>query len=209
MNLEISQKFTTFCSEYIPNTDFRFCWISESEELELLKLQSSIEDQEVLVADASLKPKINLTSSFFQDQVDLAEGGQNLDRNNFLIGLEANWLIWDAQKSKAQKKAALARKGKVDHQIETKKREQREMVNSMVSELRSIKERILLTRKLIAVAQSRFDKSSTELSLNRISPNEHFSSVVSLDLAKLNNLEMVCRYMVLIDQYELALGLPN
>ena len=210
LNLEISQKFTTFCSEYIPNTDFQiFAGSLSSEELELLKLQSSIEDQEDLVAGASIKHKINLTSSFFQDQVDLAEGGQNLDRNNFLIGLEANWLIWDAQKSKAQKKAALARKGKVDHQIETKKREQREMVNSMVSELRSIKERILLTRKLIAVAQSRFDKSSTELSLNRISPNEHFSSVVSLDLAKLNNLEMVCRYMVLIDQYELALGLPN
>ena len=177
--------------------------------MELLKLQSSIEDQEVLVADASLKPKINLRSSYFQDQVDLAESGKNIDRNNFLIGLEANWLIWDSQKSKAQKMAALARKEKVNHQIETKTKEQREMVNSMVSELRSIKERIVLTRKLISVAQSRFDKSSTELSLNRISPNEHFLSVVSLDLAKLNNLEMICRYMVLIDQYELALGLPN
>ena len=54
----------------------------------------------------------------------------------------------------------------------------------MSDELDSLKERIALGRKLTSVAQTRLEKSSLELSLNRISPLEHFASVVALDQAK-------------------------
>ena len=72
----------------------------------------------------------------------------------------------------------------------------------MSDELDSLKERIALGRKLTSVAQSRLEKSNLELSLDRISPLEHFASVVALDHAKIRNLEAACKYMMLLDQYE-------
>ncbi len=210
MNFNIPENFLEFCLTYQPNSDFPVLLGSiNSKEITDLQLQLSIEDQEILIANAELKPKLNLTGLYYQDQIDVVESGRNLDRNNFLIGIEANWAIWDSHKSEAQKNAALARKAKIQHAIKTKSQEYRESINSMVSELNSIKERIDLGRKLISVAESRLEKSEAELELNRISPKEHFPAIVDLDFAKLNNLEFVCKYMVLIDQYEMAVGFEN
>ena len=170
-----------------------------------MNIQVSIEEQKAIISDAELKPKINLNGAYFQDQVDTPEAGQNLDRNNFIVGLEANWAIWDSHKSKAQKRAAMARKAKFQHLIETKTRELRESINSMIMELSPLQARIALAQRLISVAQNRLEKSSLELSLNHI-PFGYFSSVVGLDMAKISNLETVCKYMVLLDQYEQAVG---
>ncbi|MEK9772325.1 MAG: TolC family protein [Opitutae bacterium] len=205
LNLDIPETFWDFCLQHQPRTKFAVLVASmNSEEIEHLHTRVAIEEQNIIISDAELKPKINLTGSYFQDQVDTVEGRQNVDRNNFLVGLEANWAIWDSHKSKAQKKAASARKAKLEHSIQIKMREFRESIDSIIKELASLKERIDLGRKLIAVAQDRLEKSSLELSLKRISPLEHFSSVVGLDLAKIGNLETVCKYMVLMDQYEQA-----
>lgn len=207
LNLDIPEAFWDFCLQNQPSANFPVLVASiNSEEIEHLNIQVSIEEQKAIISDAELKPKINLNGAYFQDQVDTLVAGQNLDRNNFIVGLEANWAIWDSHKSKAQKRAAMARKAKFQHLIETKTRELRESINSMIKELESLQARIALAQRLISVAQNRLEKSSLELSLNRISPLEHFSSVVGLDMAKISNLETVCKYMVLLDQYEQAVG---
>ena len=207
LNLAIPEKFWQFCLNHQPNTAFPILVAAiNSEELESLNSKILIEDQRVIISDAELKPKINLTSAYFQDQVDSIESGRNLDRNNFLIGLEANWAIWDSQKSIAQKKAALARKSKFLHSVKTKTRELREYLDSMIKELESLKERIVLGRKLITVAENRLEKSTMELKLKRISSQQHFLSIVALDTAKISNLEAICKYMVLLDQYEQAVS---
>ena len=72
----------------------------------------------------------------------------------------------------------------------------------MVSELSSLKERMRLARKLILLAQSRFEKSKIELKLNRISDTDHFSVKVDLDQAKLNLLQVSCDFMILLDQFD-------
>ena len=38
--------------------------------------------------------------------------------------------------------------------------------------------------------------------MDRISPADHFSARVALDQSQLENLEAVCQFMVLLDQYE-------
>ena len=65
--------------------------------------------------------------------------------------------------------AAMARKLKFEHLIKTKS-DEKEKSSVNVHELDSLKERIALGRKLTSVAQTRLEKSSLELSLNRISP---------------------------------------
>ena len=171
-------------------------------EIEKLHTQVQIEDEHIKIAEAELKPKINLTGAYFQDQVDLAEGRSSLDRNNFIVGLEASWSIWDSHKSAGQKKAALAKKLKFENAIENQNRELRDKVRSVVSELKSLKERIILGRKLILVAENRLEKSKIELQMDLISPADHFSARVALDQSQLENLEAVCQFMVLLDQYE-------
>jgi outer membrane protein TolC len=208
LSLEIPDRFKSFCltHEMQSNLPIQVGSLS-SGEVEDLKLQSKIQDQAVLIANAALKPKINLTSAYFQDQIDIAESGKNLDRNNLIVGLEAHWEIWDSGKSKAQKKSAILRKSKINESIILKQKQVRSHVNTMLEELDSLAERIALGRKLIEVAQSRFDKSKLELNLNRIAPMSHFGTTVSLDKALLNNLEITCRYLVLLDQYANSVSL--
>ena len=203
LNLEISDQFKDFCLTYEMPSDIPIQVASVSSgEIEDLKIQSKIQDQSIVIAEASLKPKLNFTSAYFQDQIDIAESGTNLDRNNLIVGVEANWAIWDSGKSKAQKRAALLRKSKIEGSMGEKIEQTRSQLQGTLQELDSLKERIALGRKLIQVAQSRFEKSKLELDLNRVSPMSHFAVSIALDSAQLNNLEYVCRFLVLLDQYE-------
>ncbi|MDA9119671.1 TolC family protein [Opitutales bacterium] len=203
LSLKITKVFWEFSKSHNFNQEFPILIGSLSNiEVERLQTQVKIEDEHIKIAEAELKPKINLTGAYFQDQVDLAEGRSSLDRNNFLVGLEASWSIWDSHKSTGQKKIALAKKLKLENTIETQNRELRDKVRSVVSELKSLKERIMLGRKLISVAENRLEKSKIELQMDRISPADHFSARVALDQSQLENLEAVCQFMVLLDQYE-------
>ena len=203
LSLKVTKVFWEFSKSHNFNQEFPILIGSLSNiEVERLQNQVKIEDEHIKIAEAELKPKINLTGAYFQDQVDLAEGRSSLDRNNFLVGLEASWSIWDSHKSTGQKKIALAKKLKLENTIETQNRELRDKVRSVVSELKSLKERIMLGRKLISVAENRLEKSKIELQMDRISPADHFSARVALDQSQLENLEAVCQFMVLLDQYE-------
>ena len=203
LTLDIKKGFWEFSKSHNFNQEFPILVGSLSNiEIEKLHTQVQIEDEHIKIAEAELKPKINLTGAYFQDQVDLAEGRSSLDRNNFIVGLEASWSIWDSHKSAGQKKAALAKKLKFENAIENQNRELRDKVRSVVSELKSLKERIILGRKLILVAENRLEKSKIELQMDRISPADHFSARVALDQSQLENLEAVCQFMVLLDQYE-------
>ena len=203
LSLKVTKVFWEFSKSHNFNQEFPILIGSLSNiEVERLQTQVKIEDEHIKIAEAELKPKINLTGAYFQDQVDLAEGRSSLDRNNFLVGLEASWSIWDSHKSTGQKKIALAKKLKLENTIETQNRELRDKVRSVVSELKSLKERIMLGRKLISVAENRLEKSKIELQMDRISPADHFSARVALDQSQLENLEAVCQFMVLLDQYE-------
>ena len=203
LSLKITKVFWEFSKSHNFNQEFPILIGSLSNiEINRLQTQVEIEDEHIKIAEAELKPKINLTGAYFQDQVDLAEGRSSLDRNNFLVGLEASWSIWDSHKSTGQKKIALAKKLKLENTIESQNRELRDKVRSVVSELKSLKERIMLGRKLISVAENRLEKSKIELQMDRISPADHFSARVALDQSQLENLEAVCHFMVLLDQYE-------
>ena len=175
-------------------------------ELNNLRAQLSIESENVRIAEAELKPKINFMTAYYQDQIDLANSGQSIDRNNFVAGIEANWALWDSHQSKSQKKAALARKSKVDHLINLKIRELNDYGDSLRKELLSLMDRIELSRKLLTLSEKRLEKGSIELNLNRINRSQHFSLVLALNEAKLMNLEVVSRYLILLDQYDLLIN---
>ena len=92
LSLDITKGFWEFSKSHNFNQEFPILVGSLSNiEIEKLHTQVQIEDEHIKIAEAELKPKINLTGAYFQDQVDLADGRSSLDRNNFLVGLEASW----------------------------------------------------------------------------------------------------------------------
>ena len=84
-------KFTDFCQRhaFTGSPPILVSRLS-SPELENLKNEIEKEANNIKIADADLKPKLNLIGGFYQDQVDLANSSESLNRNNLLIGVEAN-----------------------------------------------------------------------------------------------------------------------
>ena len=164
------------------------------------------EKKRIIIAESKLKPKFNLAGTFYQDQIDSLSSKNNVDRNNFVFGLEANWPLWDSGKSKAEKSAAIARKRNLESKLERASRAQKNLVEELRQELESLKERILLSRKLLNVANNRFEKANILFQQNRLSSTDLFSAQLALDQAKLGNISAVCRYLQTLDQYEQSFG---
>ena len=90
--------------------------------------------------------------------------------------------------------------------INLKIRELNDYRDSLRKELLSLMDRIELSRKLLTLSEKRLEKGRIELNLNRINRSQHFSLVLALNEAKLMNLEVVSRYLILLDQYDLLVN---
>ena len=166
-----------------------------SRSMDRLEKEIEIEINQLKIADSQLKPKLNMVGGFYQDQVALANSDANLLRNNFVVGVEVNWAIWDSSKSKGQKNAALAKKRRLEYALEREIKDFRINVENLRQNLYSLANRIEMSTKLLSVAKSRFKSSKIEFDANRISANRHLRSKIALDNARINQLESVCQYL--------------
>ena len=172
-----------------------------SQTMDRLEKEIEIEKKQIKIAESELRPKLNMVGGFYQDQVALANSNANLLRNNFVIGVEANWAIWDSSKSRGQKSASLAKKRRLEYALEREIKNFRIYVGNLRQNLLSLGNRIQMSKKLLEVAESRYKTSKIEFNANRISANRHLESKIALDKAKINQLESVCQYLKTHDLY--------
>jgi len=172
-----------------------------SKTMDRLEKEIEIEKKQIKIAESELRPKLNMVGGFYQDQVALANSDANLLRNNFVIGVEANWAIWDSSKSRGQKSASLAKKRRLEYALEREIKNFRIYVGNLRQNLLSLGNRIQMSKKLLEVAESRYTTSKIEFNANRISANRHLESKIALDKAKINQLESVCQYLKTHDIY--------
>ena len=172
-----------------------------SQTMNRLEKEIEIEKKQIKIAESELKPKLNMVGGFYQDQVALANSDGNLLRNNFVIGVEVNWAIWDSSKSRGQKSASLAKKRRLEYALEREVKNFRIYVENLRQNLLSLGNRIQMSKKLLEVAESRYTTSKIEFNANRISTNRHLESKIALDKAKINQLESVCQYLKTYDLY--------
>ena len=180
-----------------------------SRTIKKIEKEIEIEKNQFTIANSQLKPKLNLVGGFYQDQVALANSGDSLLRNNFIVGLEANWAIWDSSKSKGQKSATLARKRSLEYALDRELKSFRLYIGNLRQNLSSAANRIEISNKLLEVTKSRFETSRIEFEANRISSNRHLESKIALDNAKINQLESVCQYLKTQDLYFKAIQQSN
>ena len=176
--------------------------LPSSNEIEQLKIQIETQDQQIIVANSGKKPKLSMVSAFFQDQIDLVDSPGSVRRNNFLIGIEANWNLWDSHLSKGKKSLAFAKKRKLEIELETKTRKLKLEVKDYQKQLVNISNQIKLSRKLVNSAKNRLEKSQIELNAKRITSINHFESEISLSNANLNLVRTIFHYMQIKLQYE-------
>ena len=180
-----------------------------SRTIKKIEKEIEIEKSQFTIANSQLKPKFNLVGGFYQDQVALANSEESLLRNNVIVGLEANWAIWDSSKSKGQKSAALARKRSLEYALDRELKSFRLYIENLRQNLSSAADRIEISNKLLEVTRSRFETSRIEFEANRISSNKHLESKIALDNAKINQLEAVCQYLKTQDLYFKAIQQNN
>jgi outer membrane protein TolC len=174
-----------------------------------LKNQIAKEEQNLIVANSANKPKLNLIGGFFQDQIDSLDNPNSVRRNNFLIGIEANWNLWDSSRSKGQKSLALAKKRKFDIQLENEIKKLRMEVKNLRRQLDNLSSQIKLSRELMNSAENRLEKSQIELDAKRITPTKHFESEIAMSNANLNLVRTVFTYVQVKLIFEKMLNYPN
>ena len=165
-----------------------------------------MENNRIVVAKSGLRPKVNLLGGFYQDRVDLQDSRASIDRNNFIIGLEANWSIWDSSRSRGQKRSALARKRRYEMQLEREIRNFRMEAENQREHLVTLGEIINSGRKLVDAAVDRFDKSQIEFDRNRITAEIFFSYRLAVDKSRLSLLGSVVNYLNVRSQYMRFIG---
>lgn len=180
-----------------------------SENLEELKNQISIEKENVKIADSNLKPKVNLVGGFYQDQIDLPNKADSVRRNNFLVGIEANWALWDSSYTKGMKSLALAKKRRFEIQLESNAKRLRLEMNSMQTQMFNLAKQIDIARQLVSTANNRFEKSQLEFDINQITYTNYFSSKLDLSEARLSLIKSVFMYFQMKEKYEYHLQYPK
>jgi len=203
INLDASDQFFNFClTHQFSSSEPILIQSGTSAESENLDNLIKIEELKIGIAEKSLLPKINFSAAYFQDQVDLADSSQTLDRNNILVGLEANWEIWDSHKSKSDKEAAIARKKKLVLAMQRLSRERGLELEFLNNQLSLSRQKILLSQKQYEIAKRRLGKSLIEFEQNKISSLENFQFHLEADEARLENLDSVCSYFILLDKFD-------
>jgi outer membrane protein TolC len=171
----------------------------------LKNIDSAIEaeNQRIIIAKSGLRPKLNLIGGFHQDKIDLADSRSSVDRNNFTIGLEANWALFDASQSRGEKRAAMARKRRYEIQLERETRHLQLEARSLREYLVTRAQTIDSSRQLLGASEDRFEKSRIEFDRNRITPDAFFSSRLALDQSRLSLIRTVVDYLNVRAQFNL------
>lgn len=208
--IDIPEKFESFYTKHefgkkIP----QLVGSISSKNLEELKNQISIEKENVKIADSNLKPKVNLVGGFYQDQIDLPNKADSVRRNNFLVGVEANWALWDSSYTKGMKSLALAKKRQFEIQLESNTKRLRLEMNSLQVQMFNLAKQIEIARQLVSTANNRFEKSQLEFDINQITYTSYFSSKLDLSEARLSLIKSVFMYFQVKEKYEYHLQYPK
>ena len=210
LDLNLSENFKSFYlkNEFGKKIPLLINTLS-SNVIEQLKIQVETEVQNFIVASTANKPKLDLVGGFFQDQIDTLNNPNSVRRNNFLIGFEVNWNLWDSSRSKGQKNLALAKRRRLNIDLENAVKKSRMEVTNLRSQLINISSQIALSKKLMKAAQNRLEKSKIELDTKRITPTDHFESEIAMSNANLNLVRTVFTFMQLRLIYQKMLNYPN
>ena len=203
INLSIPEEFINYCESYdFERKPLQVIGSQSSMEIEQLKTLIKAENENLFIASNAQKPKFNLVSGFYQDQIDLPNSPDSVRRNNFLVGVEANWNIWDSSKSKGERELALAKKRILEIELESNIKKLRLEIESLQTQLLNFAKQISLSKKLVEANKSRHEKSKIEFAQDQITSNDLLSSKISLTEAEVGLVKSIFNYLKASEEYK-------
>lgn len=192
----ISEEFKRFCRNHNFDSVMPIV-ISQFSSYDLDRLENEIEigKRQIRIADSKLKPKLNLFGGFFQDQVSLPYNRENINRNNFVIGIEVDWAVWDSSQSRGEKMVALSKLKQRELEIQLASEKERIEFENLRQQLFSSTKSIVAQRKLVEVAEEGYEISKVKFSQNRIRSNEHLQSRIILDSTRMSLMEKIFNFL--------------
>ena len=172
-----------------------------SADIDRIRLQIRIEEQNLKVANSARLPKFDLVGIAYQDQIPSVDFNDKVNRNNLIVGLEANWSLWDSHLSKGQKESAQSRKRKYRLEVKRHLEELRMNVTNLYKELTNLTRMIELNRKLVEVAIKRYEKSLIQFDENNITAYELDQAMIALNQAKISRTQSVINHLKIRDRY--------
>ncbi|MBO93767.1 MAG: hypothetical protein CMI32_02565 [Opitutales bacterium] len=169
--------------------------------LENLDHAIAIEKEQVIVAEAIRKPKVNLVGSIYQDQVDVMDSSQTQDRTNLVLGVQVQWDIFDGHESEGRKSEALSRKRRFEMQREYEKQLLILRRDRLRYDLETRADLVKSRQELATVSQEKFEKSRIEFDQNRITAEDFFAYRLDLDQSRLDLMNAVVNYLGLLGEY--------
>jgi outer membrane protein TolC len=210
LSLSMNNRFIEFSENHVFAQNLPLATgIISSIRLETIGRAIEMENNRIVVAESGLRPKLNLVGGFYQDRVDLHDSTSSIssiERNNLIVGMEANWSVFDSSNSRGQKRSALARKRRYEMQLDRETRRLRMEVKNMRDHLITLGRIIDSSRQLVDAAEDRFEKSRIEFDRNRITPEIFFTYRLALDHSRLSLLASVANYLNVRSQYVHLLG---
>ena len=205
LSLSMTNRFSEFSENHVFAQNLPLATgIISSTGLENIGRAIEMENNRIVVAESGLRPKFNLVGGFYQDRVDLHN--TSIERNNVIVGMEANWSVFDSSNSRGQKRSALARKRRYEMQLDRETRRLRMQVKNLHDHLITLGRTIDSSRQLVDAAEDRFEKSRIEFDRNRITPEIFFTYRLAFDHSRLSLLASVANYLNVRSQYMHLLG---
>jgi outer membrane protein TolC len=207
LSLSMTNRFIEFSENHVFAQNLPLATgIISSIGLETIGRAIEMENNRIVVAESGLRPKFNVVGGFYQDRVDLHDSTSSIERNNVIVGVEANWSVFDSSNSRGQKRSALARKRRYEMQLDRETRRLRMEVKNLRDHLITLGRIIESSRQLVNAAEDRFEKSRIEFDRNRITPEIFFTYRLALDQSRLSLLASVANYLNVRSQYVHLLG---
>jgi outer membrane protein TolC len=207
LSLSMTNRFIEFSENHVFAQNLPLATgIISSIGLETIGRAIEMENNRIVIAESGLRPKFNVVGGFYQDRVDLHDSTSSIERNNVIVGVEANWSVFDSSSSRGQKRSALARKRRYEMQLDRETRRLRMEVKNLRDHLITLGRIIESSRQLVDAAEDRFEKSQIEFDRNRITPEVFFTYRLALDQSRLSLLASVANYLNVRSQYVHLLG---
>jgi len=127
--------------------------LTTSSNLKRLERSAEDADQELALAQSSLKPKLNLESGF--TQFDLDDRGVRREEELIYLGVGLSWSIWDGAESRGLAREARSRKELVRIQIDQARR-------SLDSDLQNARRSIEIAKFNLEIAKESIYKKIKE-----------------------------------------------
>lgn len=176
-----------------------------------LILENRIEQakKDYVIQQSRNKPRVNLLLSAFQDEIGIRGNEDSITRNNFFIGFQVDWHIWDSGEGRARSRIALNRKSQLEKALELSSENLKEEFRFLLDRLQQMVELLQARQVQIQAMEQLLQQRRVEVEQGRAIQDQLLDDQIDLDNTKLLYIRSVSDYFLTLAQIADLLDSPE